>query len=279
MPTTLIDGKLCFYQDIGEGYPILLGSSYLWTSEMWEPQLKHLSQEFRCIAVDLWSHGKSGRLDAKHYTIEQLADDYWKLMKQLGISKFAIVGLSVGGMWGAHLALKHPQAVSALVLMDTFVGSEPQETKQKYFMLLDQIEKDERFTDTLLDRIIPLFFSPHTFANQPQLVDNFRRTLGNIKKENIPGIVTLGKAIFSRNCILNQLRLITQPTQVLVGRDDIPRPPREAEEMVSYLPSAKLHIVDKAGHISSQEQPDVVNGVLLDFLRKACEVENGLLAD
>lgn len=273
MPTILIEGKSCFYQDIGEGYPILLGHSYLWTSDMWEPQLKALSQEFRCIAVDLWNHGQSEGLDAKNFTVEQLADDYWNLMKQLGITKFAVIGLSVGGMWGAHLALKHPHAVSALVLMDTFVGDEPHATRQKYFMLLDYLEKENGFTNMLLDQITPLFFSPYTFANQPQLVDNFRRALHSIKKENIPGIVTLGKAIFSRNCMLNQLRLLMQPTLVLVGRDDIPRPPREAEEMVRYLPKAELSIIENAGHISNLEQPDLVNFVLLNFLRKACKIE------
>lgn len=277
MPTILIGGKSCFYQDIGEGYPILLGHSYLWTSDMWKPQLKNLSQEFRCIAVDLWNHGQSGCLNAKNYTIEQLADDYWDLMKHLGISAFAVVGLSVGGMWGAHLALTHPDAVSALVLMDTFVGSESQVTRQKYFKLLDHLEKEECFTNSLLDQITPLFFSPHALAHQPQLVDDFRRTLSTIKKEKIPGIVALGKAIFSRNCILNQLPLLTQPTLVLAGRDDIPRPPREAEEMARYLLKAELSIVENAGHISNLEQPSIVNTILLNFLRKACKA--GICSD
>jgi pimeloyl-ACP methyl ester carboxylesterase len=272
MPAILINEKNCFYQDIGEGYPILLGHSYLWTSHMWEPQLKTLSQEFRCLAVDLWSHGQSENLGVKNYTIEQLADDYWSFMKQLGISKFAVIGLSVGGMWGAHLALNHPYAVSALVLMDTFVGSEPKATKLKYFMLLDLIEKKEGFTNILLDQITPLFFSPYTLNNQPQLVDDFRNALGSIKKENIPGIVALGKAIFSRNCILNQLKEIKQPTLVLVGQDDIPRPLKEAKEMVRYLPKAELNVIDNAGHISNLEQPELVNSALLNFLRKACTV-------
>lgn len=272
MPTAVIGNKSCFYQDVGKGYPILLGHSYLWTSDMWEPQLKLLSQEFRCIAVDLWSHGQSGCLDATHYTVEQLAEDYWSLMQHLGISQFAVVGLSVGGMWGAHLALQHPHAVSALVLMNTFVGSEPEVTRQKYFAILDHIEKEGRFTDQILKQIVPLFFSPHTFASNPQLIADFRQDLSAIKKERIPGIVTLGRAIFSRTCLLQQLRTLAQPTLVLVGRDDIPRPPREAEEMAHHLPRAKLRIVERAGHISNLEQPDLVHSVLTEFLKECLQL-------
>ena len=64
MPRTTIDGKDCFYQDLGKGYPILFGHSYLWSSKMWEPQLKELSRGFRCIIPDLWDHGQSGHLHA-----------------------------------------------------------------------------------------------------------------------------------------------------------------------------------------------------------------------
>lgn len=265
MPTLLIGKKRCFYQDLGEGYPIILGHSYLWNSKMWKPQLSIWSKEFRCIAIDLWDHGESDHLDAKNYFIEQIADDYWELMQILGISECAIVGLSVGGMWATHFALKYPQAVSALVLMDTFVGAEPLAAQQKYFALLDIIERERGFSKTMLDQIVPLFFSPYTLAHKKDLVDDFKKSLINLNEENIPGIVALGRGIFSRNCFLNELHKIKQPTLVLVGKDDIPRPPKESEEMVSRLPNAKLHVIDNAGHICNLEQPDIVNEHLLHF--------------
>lgn len=269
MPTTLINGKSCFYQDIGKGFPILLGHSYMWTSNMWEPQLKSLTAKgFRCIAPDLWDHGKSGHLDANHITIAKLADDAWELMVQLKITEFAVIGLSVGGMWGAELAFKHPNAVKALVLMDTFLGSEPEETKKKYFGLLDILEKEKRFTDPLLNQIVPLFFSPFTLSQNPKLVDNFRHSLAGIKEKNIPGIIALGKAIFSRNCSLEKLAQISLPTLFLVGKDDIPRPPKESQEMASRMPNAEMHVIEHAGHICNLEQPKLVDHFLSNFLNK-----------
>lgn len=202
-------------------------------------QIAKLSQKHRCICVDLWDHGQSEELRTKTYTIEQLAEDHWKLMQYLEIAESAIIGLSVGGMWGTNLALNHPDTVSSLTLMDTFVGAEPENTQTKYFVLLDILEEQQCFIDPLLDQIVPLFFSLYTLHNQPSLVDSFRNSLAQIRKENIPGIVTIGRAIFSRECLLDKLPMLNMPTLVLTGNDDIPRPPAEAKEMVSLLPNSE----------------------------------------
>ncbi len=75
--------------------------------------------------------------------------------------------------------------------------------------------------------------------------------LAEIKEENIPGIVSLGRAIFSRDCKLDKLSKVEQPTLILVREDDIPRPPRESEEMSSCIASSEIHIIEKAGHINN----------------------------
>jgi pimeloyl-ACP methyl ester carboxylesterase len=68
------------------------------------------------------------------------------------LQKCAIIGLSVGGMWAAHLALMHPEAVTALVLMDTYVGSEPEATKTVYLNLLNEMSANPK--------IDPQFYIP-----------------------------------------------------------------------------------------------------------------------
>ncbi|MCH9630411.1 MAG: 2-hydroxymuconate semialdehyde hydrolase [Chlamydiia bacterium] len=274
MPYTIIEGKNCSYQDLGEGFPILLGHSYLWSSEMWQPQLEELSKEFRCIVPDLWDHGESDHLTGSSTTVESLANHTWKLMESLGITEFAVVGLSVGGMWGAELALNHPESVKALVLMNTFLGSEPEITQKKYFALLDMIEKEKGFSEPLLNQIVPLFFSPATATINPKLMEDFKTSLREIKEENIPGIVTIGRAIFSRECKLDKLTTLKQPTLILVGEDDIPRPPRESQEMASRIPGSLIHVIEKAGHISNLEQPEVVSTLLKNFIKKAVYATN-----
>lgn len=266
MSEMIVNGRKLYYQDQGEGYPVLFGHSYLWTSDMWKPQLEALSKHFRCIAVDLWDHGKSGPLGETPYSVARLAEDYWTFMQQLGISEFAVVGLSVGGMWGTEMALRYPENVSGLAIMDSYVGSEPEMTRIKYFGLLDAIEKTKGFSQQMIETVAPLFFSPKSLSEKKELVDRFKVYLSEIKPEHIPGIVALGRAIFTRPNLLDRLPEIKQPTLVITGKDDIPRPPKEAEEMAKRLPNTQLHLIEDAGHISNLEQPDKVTSLIQSFL-------------
>ncbi|MBA5844985.1 alpha/beta fold hydrolase, partial [Escherichia coli] len=61
------------------------------------------------------------------------------LLDALEIEQCAVVGLSVGGMWGARLALREPQRVRSLVLMDASLEAEPEATRLRYFGMLDAI--------------------------------------------------------------------------------------------------------------------------------------------
>ena len=100
MPFANIDDQFLHYIDQGEGFPVLLGHSYLWHSTMWEPQVRALSQQYRVIVPDLWGHGKSGPLPAGTRDLADLSRQILALLDKLGIQRCAMVGISVGGMWG-----------------------------------------------------------------------------------------------------------------------------------------------------------------------------------
>lgn len=58
MPTM---GKSLHYLDVGSGFPLLLGHSYLFDLNMWAPQFEALAKRYRLIVPDLWGHGDSRR--------------------------------------------------------------------------------------------------------------------------------------------------------------------------------------------------------------------------
>ncbi|MFP3710763.1 alpha/beta fold hydrolase, partial [Paraburkholderia sp. SIMBA_009] len=91
--------------------------SYLWDAAMWAPQIDALSSRYRVIVPDLWGHGASGPLPEGTQTLDDLAEHASALLDALEIDACAVVGLSVGGMWGARLALREPRRVRSLVLM------------------------------------------------------------------------------------------------------------------------------------------------------------------
>lgn len=273
MKKQLINQANIAYVDEGKGHPILLGHSFLWDAHMWQAQTTQLKENYRCIVPDLWSHGQSDALPHKVGSLETLADDYWQFSQALSLQKFALVGLSVGGMWAAHLALTHPEAISALVLMDTYVGAEPEAPKAVYLSLLDEMERSSSITPEFAHKVAPYFFAKKTKEEQPHLVENFIKNLLATPAQHIAGKAALGRIIFNRSSLLEQLKNIQIPTLIIVGEEDLPRPPYEAQEMTQLIPNATLEIIPKAGHICTVEQPQYVNKIIDRFLTQAIMAE------
>ncbi len=258
--------RLC-YEIEGEGYPVILVHSYLWDKDMWKPQREELSKNYKCISIDLWAHGGSDILyDVKEYSVENLTKDVIAFADKLGIEEFIYAGLSVGGMIGAHLALKYPERLKASVIMDAYSGDEPDETKALYFGMLDIIENIKQISEQMADQIAPIFFSKQENILKGELYTKFKRSLLDISEDRIQSVVALGRGIFGRKSILEEMKDIKIPVCFIVGDEDIPRPVNESQEMAELVKDSSLYIIPKAGHISTLENPEEVNKALSEFL-------------
>lgn len=267
MPTITINNRIMHYAEYGSGEVLLFGHSFLWDHHMWQDQVAVLSKHYRCIVPDLWGHGESATLSTNQTSIAELANDYISLMDHLGIGRFSIIGLSVGGMWAAHIAATYPERVEKLVLCDTDLGKEPLLKKLKYFVMIKMMERANAVPPKLIEKVVPIFFSKTTLQKNQPLVSYFKEKLATIKPDNIPTIAALAKAIFWRDNFLSQLKHIKAETKIIVGANDIARPPHEAKRLANIIPNATLSIIDHAGHIPAREQPEAMNRVLEGFFK------------
>ncbi|MBZ9783466.1 alpha/beta fold hydrolase [Pseudomonas sp. REP124] len=268
MPFVSIDGQPLHYLDQGTGPAVLLAGSYLWDQAMWAPQIAALSQNHRVIALDLWGHGESGALPAGTTSLDDIARQALALLDHLDIDRVTLVGLSVGGMWGVRLALSAPQRLNGLVLMDTYVGVEPEATRQYYFSLFKMIEDTGVIAPQLLDIVVPIFFRPG-IDPQSALYQDFRAKLASLSPERLrESVVPMGRITFGRDDLLPRLgELDAASTLVICGDQDKPRPPSEAQEMAELI-GCPCVLVPEAGHISNLENPQFVTDALLAFLSK-----------
>jgi len=266
MPFATLDGQSLHYIDQGTGPAVLLAGSYLWDQHMWAPQIAALSQQYRVIALDLWGHGQSGPLPAGTTSLDDIARQALALLDHLDIARVTLVGLSVGGMWGVRLALSAPQRLNGLVLMDTYVGVEPEPTRQYYFSLFKQIEDAGVIAPQLLDIVVPIFFRPG-IDPQSALYQDFRASLAALPAERLrESIVPMGRITFGRDDLLARLpELDAATTLVMCGDQDKPRPPSEAHEMAGLI-GCECVLVPEAGHISNLENAGFVTEALLRFL-------------
>jgi pimeloyl-ACP methyl ester carboxylesterase len=263
-----IDGSTLSYLDIGQGPDLLLGHSYLWDSSMWAPQIAHLSRSFRCLVPELWGHGDSLALPEGCTNLEDIAAQMLQLLDELKIDKCHLLGLSVGAMWGAELVLQAPQRVQSLVMMDSFIGFEPEVTRAKYLAMLDKIETAQAIPADLIETITPLFFASDTAQLQPVLIEGFKETLAGIPTKNIDTLVSLGRMIFNRRDTLELAEQFTLPCLIMVGIEDKTRTVLESYLMQDCIDASCLVTLPGAGHIATLEQPELVNNALDDFYAK-----------
>ncbi|HEX2526364.1 MAG TPA: alpha/beta fold hydrolase [Geminicoccus sp.] len=263
-----IEGSSLSIIEQGQGPAVLLGHGFLWDWRMWRPQAPVLSARCRVIMPELWGYGRSGTLPAGTHTPADLARPMLELLDQLGIDRCVVIGSSVGGMWGAHLAAHAPGRIAGLVLMNSYLGEEPTPKRLTYAAMLDQVETAGRIEDEIADAITPLFFSTDVSARKPMLPHGLRLQLDGFSAEKLRrSIVPLGRLIFDRPHALDVLAQVRAPTLVITGSEDRARPPEESRVMAELL-QAELVEVPGCGHTATLERPEAVNAAILRFLDK-----------
>ncbi len=274
-----IDGRQIAYIDQGEGFPVLLGHCYLWDGEMWRPQIDALSRHFRVLAPDLWGHGESDGLPATCESLDDLAALHAKFLDALNIEKCHAVGISIGGMWAARLAIEHPEKVERMVLMGTDLGAEDAMMRTRYFHILDRIADAGGFETAVIDTIMAMVFHSNG-RTIPRYRQAYRQSL--MQQSTIvlrDSLVPLGKMIFSRPDILHLAETLSADrTLVLSGEHDVPRPPAESRLMAERI-GCRYVLVPDAAHIMNLEKPEFVNGILSTWLLGHAQQDQATGAD
>ena len=112
-----------FYKEYGEGKPVVILHGLFGFSDNWKSQAKVLANYFRVIVVDLRNHGRSEWDDLHSY--DSMAHDVIETMDFLRLSKFHVIGHSMGGKVAMHLAQSHPERLLKTVVVDMGVKSYP----------------------------------------------------------------------------------------------------------------------------------------------------------
>lgn len=103
----------------GDATPVLFVHAFAGSSAQWAPQLEHVSQTRRAVAIDLHGHGRSDASTGAPYDIASFADDIAAAADGLGLDRFVLVGHSLGGAAAIAYAADYPQRVAGLMLVAT----------------------------------------------------------------------------------------------------------------------------------------------------------------
>jgi 3-oxoadipate enol-lactonase len=249
------------YEISGEGVPVLLLHSLACDHTMFEHQARALARQYRVINVDLPGHGQSRGRAQTPWTLAAITDDLVALLDELGIEAAHWVGLSMGAMLALRAALRHPQRVRRLVLMNGSAEAEEPE-KHKLYMSLARTIREGNLS-RVLDPLLRIYFVPQTRESQPDLI---QRWVAKLSAMNAEGLFEAATAVFNRDDLSVELARIHAPTLVITGEFDQARTPAESRHMVQGIPGARLAVVPGAAHLSALEQPEKCTELILEFL-------------
>lgn len=136
MPEVRVNHVILHYEEMGQGADTLVFShSYLVDSSHFYPQMKALSDRYRCLAYDHRGHGRS-EVTAGGYDMENLFADAVGFIEKMNCAPCHFIGLSTGGFIGLRIGIRRPDLLKTLILMDTSAEAEPKENLGRYKILL-----------------------------------------------------------------------------------------------------------------------------------------------
>jgi 3-oxoadipate enol-lactonase len=263
MPLVQVNGIDLYYEETGNGEPLLLISGLSGTTLGWEPVRPALAARLRVISFDNRGAGRSSAPPGP-YSTRQMADDAAALLDRIGVARAHVVGLSMGGMIAQELALTYPDRVDRLVLLATYPRLRPGVHDPWLDAWLHAWERgmdSSSFEICMMPWMVsPAFMAQHDLV-EAALVEALRDPYP-ASAAGIAGQVAACRAHDARD----RLAGIAAPTLVLVGADDILSPVSYAEELAERIPGARLQVLERCGHIPHLEEPEAVTAALLAFL-------------
>ena len=266
MPYVDLNGAHIHFTDTGGDKEIIVFShGLLMSGAMFEAQIAHFRDRFRCIAFDHRGQGKSG-VTNDGYDMETLADDAAALIDHLGAAPCHFVGLSMGGFIGMRLAARRPDLLKTLTLLDTSADPEPTENVPKYRML--NVVARWIGLWAVIGKVMPIMFG-QSFLTDPAREDARKRWSKSILGNHRIGITRAVAGVITRKGCRDLLGRINVPVGIGVGDEDVATTPAKSESIHAAVRGSELVIFAQAGHSSSIEQPQQVNELIERTIRRS----------
>lgn len=263
-----------YYEETGEGTPILFIHEFGGNHASWEPQMRYFSRRHRCITYAARGYPPSGiPKDVESYSQAIAVADAIAVLDALNITRAHIVGLSMGGFATVHFGLLHPDRALSLTVAGAGYGCEKQ--YEEYFRGVSR-EVADRFERDGARAFAPIYAEG---ASRVQFQEKDPRGWREFA-DRLATHSDLGAALTMRGVQVRrpsfwdlevELKQMNVPTLVIVGDED-DHCLQPGIFLKKTIPACGLSVFPKTGHTLNLEEPDAFNALLAGFI---AQVEAG----
>ena len=258
MPFTSVKGSEIYWKMDGrEGAPVLVLLNSIGSDmDLWDPVLPSLRNDFRLLRIDTRGHGASVA-EPGDYTLALMAEDVLSVARAAGVGRFALAGVSLGGMIGMELALAYPQLLEKLVLVCTSATMDAAAWDARIALVREQGMR------AIAEMAMGRFLSPEFRAEEPAVWDAVLRQLVATDAQGYAGC---GAAIRDMD-LKERIGAVACPTLVVTGSRDTSTPLEgHGEYLLATIPGAR-HLALEAAHLAPLEAPAALGTGIASFLK------------
>lgn len=270
MPHVEVNGLSYYIEKDGNGGPaVVMLHGFTGSRSTWLSLIPYLWPDYRPIAVDLIGHGRSASpASVERYAMDRAVDDLVEVVRSLGFERAVWMGYSLGGRTALQVAVRHPEAVSALILEGASPGLETEQER------LDRIAADEKLAQLAerdMEAFVDYWQSISLWDSQKENLSEASKMAlrqGRLAQRGVGMANSLrGMGTGSQTWVGDRLAEIRVPVLLTAGSLDT-KYCGIAREMVAVIPDATLRLIEGAGHCAHLERPAEFNAVVLEFLRE-----------
>jgi pimeloyl-ACP methyl ester carboxylesterase len=247
------NGLDIYYEEQGEGSPLLLIHGGILTGESWQSYLPSFAKHFRVLMPDSRGHGRT-HTPTGEMSFGALADDMVALVQALGLHKPLIFGYSDGGQIALDIGMRYPDVPQALV-----IGGAHLELSEGSRRWVRSILGDPESPEVDFEHFEREEAGFAAFLKELHGAQEWKTLLKNIKP--------MWNA--QLNYSADDFARMTMPTLVLVGDRDDFVPVEDAIEMYRRLPNAEVAVIPNSNHTNFFDAPDTIallQPLVVDFL-------------
>ena len=276
MPKARANGISIYYEEEGEGFPLVLLHPWPTDHGLWMFQVPVFSAKYRVITPDSRGLGKSDRPETG-YGPTSLANDVNGLLDHLNIKKAFIVGLSLGGAVAIKFCIDHPEKVQGSI----WVGAPRLPTSEFIFEVKDG--KERSIPDVYLEALIPggyLHFWNTVWKPKMGYLyhkDFVATPLGSYLtryffedryaelNKDASGPIHLIRGMGEER-VTEEISGVRVPVAIVAGEDDPTLP--YCKEQKQLLPAAEFYEIKTSGHMCIMDQAEEFNSIMWNFLTR-----------